>query len=186
MSVEIETKRCRPSPDRHLKGQKPPLKPKEVWAIRIRLELAAEPRNLELFNLAIDNKLRACDLVAIKVEDVCLSGRVRDRALIIQRKNRATSAIRDHRSDTALGAAGSMPANCTAATFFRAAIAKVPTCPDANLPGSSMIGSSRSGLIPPPLAPIPRAGARRHKSTGRPATHARVNFCLAIQSSKAP
>jgi hypothetical protein len=88
MSAEIETKRCRPDPDRHMKGQKRPLKPKEVWAIRIRLEMAAEPRNLALFNLAIDSKLRACDLVAIKVEDVCLSGRVRDRAIIIQRKTR--------------------------------------------------------------------------------------------------
>jgi integrase len=86
MSVEIETQRCRPNPNRHLKGQKRPLKPKEVWAIRIRLEMAAEPRNLALFNLAIDSKLRACDLVAIKVDDVCLSGRVRDRAIIIQRK----------------------------------------------------------------------------------------------------
>jgi integrase len=88
MSVEIEAKRCRPNPDRHLKGQKRPLKPKEVWAIRIRLEMAAEPRNLALFNLAIDSKLRACDLVAIKVDDVCLSGRVRDRAIIIQRKTK--------------------------------------------------------------------------------------------------
>jgi integrase len=86
MSVEIETKKCRPNPDRHLKGQKRPLKPKEVWAIRIRLEMAAESRNLALFNLAIDSKLRACDLVAIKVEDICMSGRVRDRAIIVQRK----------------------------------------------------------------------------------------------------
>jgi integrase len=86
MSVEIETKRYCQSGDRQLRGQKRPLKPKKVWAIRVRLEMTGEPRNLALFNLAIDSKLRACDLVAIKVEDVCLTGCVRDRAIIIQRK----------------------------------------------------------------------------------------------------
>ena len=51
-------------------GQKPPLKLKEIWAIRIRLQLAGEIRNLALFNLAIDSKLRACDLVRLRVCDV--------------------------------------------------------------------------------------------------------------------
>ena len=67
-------------------GQKRPLRPKEVWAIRVRLEIAATKRNLALFNLAIDSKLRACDLVVLRIEDVCLGGHVRDRATIIQRK----------------------------------------------------------------------------------------------------
>ena len=67
-------------------GQKPPLKPKEVWAIRTRLQMSGAIRDLALFNLAIDSKLRACDLVAISVADVAISGRVRERAIIIQRK----------------------------------------------------------------------------------------------------
>ncbi|OAP35251.1 integrase [Sinorhizobium glycinis] len=67
-------------------GQKPPLKPKEVWAIRTRLQMLGAVRDLALFNLAIDSKLRACDLVAISVADVAISGRVRNRAIIIQRK----------------------------------------------------------------------------------------------------
>ncbi|THK34038.1 integrase [Ensifer sp. MPMI2T] len=67
-------------------GQKPPLKPKEVWAIRTRLQMLSAVRDLALFNLAIDSKLRACDLVAISVGDVSISGRVRDRATIIQKK----------------------------------------------------------------------------------------------------
>ena len=67
-------------------GQKRPLRPKEVWAIRVRLEIAGTKRNLALFNLAIDSKLRACDLVVLRIEDVCLGGHVRDRATIIQRK----------------------------------------------------------------------------------------------------
>ncbi len=67
-------------------GQKPPLKPKEVLAIRTRLQMTSAVRDLTLFNLAIDSKLRACDLVAISVAGVAISGRVRDRAIIIQKK----------------------------------------------------------------------------------------------------
>lgn len=67
-------------------GQKPPLKPKEVWAIRTRLQMLGAVRDLALFNLATDSKLRACDLVAISVADVAIPGRVRDRATISQRK----------------------------------------------------------------------------------------------------
>ena len=61
-------------------GQKPPLKIKEVWAIRVRLQLAGRSRDLALFNLAIDSKLRACDLVRLRVDAVCSDGKVRDRA----------------------------------------------------------------------------------------------------------
>ena len=57
-------------------GQKRPLKPKHVWAIRVRLELAENHRDLALFNLAIDSKLRGCDLVRMKVADVMASGQI--------------------------------------------------------------------------------------------------------------
>ena len=67
-------------------GQKRPLKPKEVWAIRVRLQLEGRKRDLALFNLAIDSKLRGCDLVSLQVEDVCAGGRVRDRGTVIQKK----------------------------------------------------------------------------------------------------
>jgi integrase len=67
-------------------GQKRPLKPKEVWAIRVRLQLEERRRDLALFNLALDSKLRGCDLVRLLVNDVCVGGRVRDRATVIQRK----------------------------------------------------------------------------------------------------
>ena len=69
-----------------LTGQKRPLKPKDVWAIRVRLQLKRRTRDLALFNLAIDSKLRGCDLVRLQVDDVCAGGRVRDRATIIQKK----------------------------------------------------------------------------------------------------
>ena len=70
----------------HLVGQKPPLKPREVWSIRTRLQVSGAERDLALFNLAIDSKLRGCDLVTVTVGDVALSGAVRDRAVIVQRK----------------------------------------------------------------------------------------------------
>jgi integrase len=67
-------------------GQKRPLKPKDVWAIRVRLQMRDRKRDLALFNLAIDSKLRGCDLVRLQADDVCLDGRVRDRATVTQRK----------------------------------------------------------------------------------------------------
>jgi integrase len=67
-------------------GQKRPLKPKDVWSIRVRLQLEHRTRDLALFNLAIDSKLRGCDLVRLRVDDVSDGGRVRDRATIIQKK----------------------------------------------------------------------------------------------------
>jgi len=69
-----------------LLGQKPPLKPKEVWAIRIRLQIRGRLRDLALFNLAIDSKLRSCDLVAVRVSDVASGGSVKERTTIVQQK----------------------------------------------------------------------------------------------------
>ena len=69
-----------------LTGQKPALKMKEVWSIRARLELKRRTRNLALFNLAIDSKLRGCDLVRMKVGDVAAGGAMKSRGIIIQKK----------------------------------------------------------------------------------------------------
>ncbi|MDU8946613.1 tyrosine-type recombinase/integrase [Ovoidimarina sediminis] len=69
-----------------LVGQKRPLLPKQVWAIRARLELAGNLRDLALFNLAIDSKLRGCDLVRLKVADLVIGERVRERVTVIQSK----------------------------------------------------------------------------------------------------
>ena len=69
-----------------LLGAKPPLRPKHVWAIRTRLIIEGRSRDLAMFNLAIDSKLRGCDVVALKVEDVAPNGYAIDRATIRQRK----------------------------------------------------------------------------------------------------
>jgi integrase len=69
-----------------LVGQKAPFKLKEIWAIRVRLQLANRHRELALFNLAIDSKLRACDLVRLRVRDVCHGGGMASRAIVLQQK----------------------------------------------------------------------------------------------------
>jgi site-specific recombinase XerC len=65
-------------------GQKRPLLPKHVWAIRVPLELANLTRDLALFNLAIDSKLRGCNLVKLRVADVYASGTIKERTSILQ------------------------------------------------------------------------------------------------------
>ncbi len=78
---------CRPAWNKgRIVGQKRPLLPKHVWAIRVRLEIADNFRDLALFNLAIDSKLRGCDLVRLMVADVYAAGQVKERTSIIQSK----------------------------------------------------------------------------------------------------
>ena len=69
-----------------LLGQKPPLKLKEIWAVRIRLQLDRRIRELALFNLAIDSKLRGCDLVGLRVHEVVQGSHVAARAIVMQKK----------------------------------------------------------------------------------------------------
>jgi len=71
---------------RRLLGPKPPFKLKEIWAIRINLELKRRTRDLALFNLAIDSKLRGCDLVKVQVKDIVHNDRVISRASVTQQK----------------------------------------------------------------------------------------------------
>src|ERR1700682_3968397 len=67
-------------------GAKPPLRPKHVWSIRTKLQVEGRIRDLAMFNLAIDSKLRGCDVVALKVEDVAPNGYSVDRATVRQKK----------------------------------------------------------------------------------------------------
>jgi integrase len=80
------TSRCVPWNKGKLTGAKPPLRPKHVWSIRTKLQIEGRIRDLAMFNLAIDSKLRGCDLVALKVEDVAPSGYAVDRATVRQKK----------------------------------------------------------------------------------------------------
>ena len=69
-----------------LVGQKSPFKLKDIWAIRVRLQVEHRVRELAMFDLGLDSKLRACDLVKLKVRDICHGDRVAARAIIMQQK----------------------------------------------------------------------------------------------------
>jgi integrase len=92
MTMEIEAQGMPSKPRREpwnkgkLIGQKPPLRPKHVWSIRARLQVEGRTRDLAMFNLAIDSKLRGCDIVALRVEDVAPSGHAVDRVTVRQKK----------------------------------------------------------------------------------------------------
>ena len=67
-------------------GAKPPLRPKHVWSIRTKLQVEGRTRDLAMFNLAIDSKLRGCDLVGLRVHDVVQGSHVAARAIVRQKK----------------------------------------------------------------------------------------------------
>lgn len=69
-------------------GQKAALKPKDFCSIRVRLQLQHRAKELALFNLGFDSKLRGCDLVALRVRDVCRGGQLASRAMVMQQKTR--------------------------------------------------------------------------------------------------
>jgi hypothetical protein len=90
MTMETQAQTTSATPRREpwnkgkLIGQKPPLRPKHVWSIRTRLQMEGRTRDLAMFNLAIDSKLRGCDVVALRVEDVAPSGYAVDRATVLR------------------------------------------------------------------------------------------------------
>jgi len=83
---EVVAQRREPWNKGKLVGQKAPLRLKDIWAIRIRLQLAERIRELAMFNLAVDSKLRSCDLVKLRVRDIMHGDRVASRAIIMQQK----------------------------------------------------------------------------------------------------
>ena len=84
--TQITTVQRQPWNKCKITGQKPPLQPKHVWAIRTKLQLEGRRRDLALFNLAIDRKLRACDVVRLKITDVAPHGYAVNRATVRQKK----------------------------------------------------------------------------------------------------
>ncbi len=86
MNTEAPTAKPAPWNKGKMIGQKAPLKIRDIWAIRVRLQLGRKTRDLALFNLAIDSKLRACDLVKLRVADIAHGTRVCSRALVVQQK----------------------------------------------------------------------------------------------------
>ncbi|QFT45398.1 hypothetical protein FIU97_02305 [Roseivivax sp. THAF40] len=179
---------CRPAWNKgRIVGQKRPLMPKHVWAIRVRLEIAKNYRDLALFNLAIDSKLRGCDLVKLRVADVYASGQVKERASIIQSKTghpvRFEITEGSRKSITAwlddpamIGSEHLWPGR------FHERL-HISTRQYARLVRNWV---TSIGLDPSSYEITRCAGPRSRKSTGRPATCARSNFCWAIPRWTAP
>lgn len=84
----IATRSRQPWSKGKLVGQKPPLRQRDIWAIRVRLQIAERTRDLALFNLAIDSKLRACDLTKLRLRDVAHGEHISSRAMVMQQKTR--------------------------------------------------------------------------------------------------
>ena len=145
-------------------GQKRPLKPRDVWSIRVRLQVERRARNLALFNLAIDSKLRGCDLVRLQVEDVSVGGRVRDRATIVQKKTGRPVQFEITEQTEPRSRRGLPTSEAgTPGTSFPAGSERSRTCRPGNMPGSSIRGSLALGSIARPMARIRCDGRRRHR-----------------------
>jgi len=86
MDATISAVRREPWNKGKLVGQKAPLKVKDIWAICVRLQIQLRTRDLAVFDLGIDSKLRGCDLVKLRVRDVCHGDRVASRAVVLQQK----------------------------------------------------------------------------------------------------
>jgi integrase len=72
--------------NRMIVGAKLPLRPMHVWAIRVRLQIEHRVRDLALFDIALDSKLRGCDVVSLRIPDILSAGALRSRAVVIQQK----------------------------------------------------------------------------------------------------
>lgn len=86
METSSSTTHVEPRNKGKLVGQKSPFRLRDIWAIRVRLQIQGRARDLALFNLGIDSKLRACDLVKMRVRDICNGDRVAARATVMQQK----------------------------------------------------------------------------------------------------
>jgi integrase len=141
-------------------GAKPPLRPSHVWSIRTKLQMADRKRDLALFNLALDSKLRGCDVVALRVDDIAPSGYATDRATIRQRKT--GRPVRFELTDqTRLAVDEYLRLTGRKSGQYHLRVeARPPDLQQGSTPGSFMSGWRASGSIQPSSAHT-RCGERR-------------------------
>jgi integrase len=166
-------------------GQKRPLKPRDVWTIRVRLQMEGRKRDLAMFNLAIDSKLRGCDLVRLRIDDVCAGGRVRDRATVIRKKT--GRPVRFEITEQTRSAIGEW----LAALHWQGPIFVPEPFPGAAAPLDATVRPYRPPMGGAPVSIVrrtvrTRCAARRWlRFTRRPATRERCSCCSAIRSWRA-
>jgi len=168
-------------------GQKRPLKPKDVWSIRVRLQMEHRGRDLAMFNLAIDSKLRGCDLVRLQVDvSVPAAGSGTAPPSFRRRRDGRSSSKSPNRPEPQSRRGFSRLPAGRGDTSSRAASRHRHTYRRGNTRGSFMAGSRVPGWIARPTARIRCAGQRRRRSTRRRATFARSSCSSGIRSWKAP
>jgi hypothetical protein len=112
-----------------LLGQKRPLKPKDLWTIRVRLQQEGRKRDLAMFNLTLDSKLGGCNLVQLKIDDVSAGGRVGDRATVIQTRGADRFSSNSPSKPEALSETGCpVSVSQRVSTCFRAVSGSSRTC----------------------------------------------------------
>lgn len=145
-----------------LVGQKPPLKPKDIWAIRIHLQNNHAVRDLALFNLAIDSKLRGCDLVSLHMRDVTHGNQILPCAMVIQRKTQRPVQFELTGPTRRRYRHGSIRPICEViSTFSRAGLRGRLMCRPVSTPASCITGPRQRAWTPWPMAPIRCDGPRR-------------------------
>jgi hypothetical protein len=116
-------------------GQKAPLKLKEIWAIRVRLQIYDRTRELALFELGIDSKLRACDLVKLQVRDIAHGDRIAARAIVVPKRPPGQSSSNSPSQRVQLWPRGSSCLACAPTTIFsQAASVLHPISAPGNMP----------------------------------------------------
>jgi integrase len=145
-----------------LVGQKPPLKLKDIWAIRIHLQRDQRIRDLALFNLAVDSKLRGCDLVNLRVRDIVHGSQIMTRAMIVQRKTQRP--VQFELTDPTRSAVSTWIAKAELKSeqyLFPSRAHILLTFPPGSTLASYAAGSPLSVLTPQPTARTPCAGPRQ-------------------------
>jgi hypothetical protein len=144
-----------------LVGQKAPLRLKEIWAIRIRLQLAERARELALFNLAVDCKLRSCDLVRLRVRDVAHGERMATRAIVMQQKLSGRCSSKSQSRAGRRSRHGFGGRVCAVRTSYSpVAFVLRCICRRDNTPASFGAGSAKSAWTPRRMVPIRCAAPR--------------------------
>ena len=149
-------------------GAKRALKPQQVWAIRFWLDRERRLRDRAMFGLAIDSKLRGCDIVKIKIGNLVSGGRIRSRAIVIRQKPAAPSSSSSSSLPVAVYSPGSNVEEALSTTMpSRAGLIMPIISAPGSMPGSSTNGSLRSDCAGRTTAPIHSAEPRRLSSTSR-------------------
>lgn len=160
-SIRVATRKI-PWNKGKLVGQKAPLRLKDIWAIRVRLQIGHRTRELALFNLAIDSKLRSCDLVRLRVRDICHGNIVASRTIVMQQKTQRPVQFEITEQTRESLAAWIRSSGISSEDYlFPSRLHSSPHCPRGNMPGLYVVGLGRLVSTPVRMGRTPCGERRR-------------------------